>query len=209
MNWKTIFAWGLGACVALGLVALLDRPDGPRVRTERETGHVGTSGPLHGDAIALATRPARATGDAVLLPASVRTNGATPEAGSERAASPTRSDAEWQGIPLDKASGASLGDLSTRRAFSGAMRDPPALGPCTAGWTVPPGIARVDMTLELRVRSDDESLIVEDAHVTEANPADADLERCVVSSLRGRRVAAPGVPPGRTYRIEWAAQKSF
>jgi hypothetical protein len=89
------------------------------------------------------------------------------------------------------------------------MITPPVLAPCTEAWTAPPGVRQIDMKIELRVRSQDDQLVVEDASVIEANVSDAGLERCVVASLRGRRSPAPGIPPGQSFRIEWGAVKTL
>jgi hypothetical protein len=119
-------------------------------------------------------------------------------------------DAEaWQRIPLDSGAGESLGDYGTRHAFSRAMRQPPALGSCTGGWSAPPGLRHVEVKTELRVRSEGDSLVVEDALIREANVSDSDLEACLVSQLRGRRIPAPGTRPGQAFRIEWSSIKSL
>lgn len=122
---------------------------------------------------------------------------------------PAEGAVDWEAIPLDRAMGESLGDITTRQAFSAAMRQPSLLPPCTDGWEAPPGIRRLDMDLELRVRSVDDALIVEDARIIDANVSDASVERCVIEALRGRRAPAPGIRPGQAYRLRWGASKTL
>lgn len=119
------------------------------------------------------------------------------------------SEVDWEAIPLDRAGGESLGDVETRRAFAVAMRQPPALSRCTDGWEAPPGIRRLDMDLELRVRSVDDALVVEDARILESNVSDASVERCMVEGLRGRRAPAPGIRSGQAFRLRWGASKTL
>ncbi len=120
---------------------------------------------------------------------------------------PAESAVNWEQIPIDRAFGESLGDLQTRKAFSAAMRQRLALSRCTEGWTPPPEIRRLDMDVELRVRSVDDALVVEDVSILEANVSDASVERCVISELRGVRAPAPGIRPGQAFRIKWGATK--
>jgi len=120
---------------------------------------------------------------------------------------PAENAVDWEQIPLDRTAGESLGDLQTRRAFSAAMRQRPARSRCTEAWTAPPEIRRFDMDIELRVRSVDDALVVEDASILEANVSDASVERCVISELRGLRASAPGIRPGQAFRIKWGATK--
>ena len=129
-------------------------------------------------------------------------------ASAAAARSPVGTEVDWEAIPLDRAGGESLGDVETRRAFAVAMRQPPALSRCTEEWAVPPGIRRLDIDIELRVRSVDDALVVEDVRVLEANVSDARVERCVVEGLRGRRAHAPGIRPGQAFRLKWAASKT-
>ena len=120
---------------------------------------------------------------------------------------PAESGVNWEQIPIDRAFGESLGDFQTRKAFSAAMRQPSALARCTEDWTAPPEIRRFEMDMELRVRSVDDALVVEDVSILEANVSDASVERCVISELRGRRAPAPGIRPGQAFRIKWGATK--
>ena len=120
---------------------------------------------------------------------------------------PAESAVNWEQIPLDRAAGESLGDLQTRKAFSAAMRQRHALSRCTEDWTAPPEIRRLDMDIELRVRSVDDALVVEDVSILEANVSDANVERCVTSELRGLQAPAPGIRPGQAFRIKWGATK--
>ena len=87
------------------------------------------------------------------------------------------------------------------------MRQPPVLARCTEAWTAPPEIRRLEMDMELRVRSVDDALVVEDVSILEANVSDASVERCVISELRGLRASAPGIRPGQAFRIRWGATK--
>jgi len=110
---------------------------------------------------------------------------------------------DWERIPLDRRFGESLGDFATRKAFSKRMGQPQTLPACIESWKAPPGLRHVEMTFELRVRSEDDALVVEDAVVTGGNVSDASLERCATAQLRGRRVSTPGIQPGLAFRIEW------
>lgn len=41
----------------------------------------------------------------------------------------------------------------------------------------------------------------------ESNPSDERLNRCVVETLRGTKHRAPGVRPGRFFRVQWGSKK--
>ncbi len=149
-----------------------------------------------------------ATAPPATVPPGVGTPGRDVDDAPEPRALPAGSD-PWEEIPLDSAMGESLGSLETRRAFSRAMRQPTALGHCMEGWIAPAGVVQVYIRTELRVRSEEDALVVEDAHVLESNVSDGYLERCLVGSFRGRRVPAPGVRPDQAFRIQWGSEVSL
>ena len=108
----------------------------------------------------------------------------------------------WEQVPLDRDWGRSIGSPSIGRAFAEAM--PRMLGlllACRKEWVAPPGITQVMMEMELRVRSREGSLVVEDVAFPGGSVGDADLERCLARDYRGRRVEAPGIEPGRAFRF--------
>lgn len=109
----------------------------------------------------------------------------------------------WEEIPLEGPPFRSLGSPKKAQAVSVGIRQRPALKECARDWRWPDGIARYDMVVELRLRSEEGALVVEDALVREANVSDAEIERCVVQELRGRRIEVPDTSAGRAYRITW------
>lgn len=110
---------------------------------------------------------------------------------------------EWTSIPIDRAAGETLGSFPTRQAFSKGMRNVRPVGACVKQWPAPPGLDMVELDVELRIRSAEGELVIEDAAIIEGNVADAVLEGCVISGYRGRRIPVAGVEPGRIYRIKW------
>ena len=126
-----------------------------------------------------------------------------PEAARGSGGEPSPSAVDpWEQIPLDRAGGSSLVAPSVRRAFAEALwkqRNP--LLVCRKEWVAPPGVTHVLMEVELRVRSREEDLVVEDVVFLGGNVGDADLERCIAREVRGRRSEAPGIEPGRAFRM--------
>lgn len=116
-------------------------------------------------------------------------------------------DVDWERIPLDTAAGESLGDVDTRRAFARGVMERRISSRCVEQGRLPPGIDRIDMQLELRVRSVDDALVVEKASVLESTVGSAELEACVVAGYDGLRVASPGIQPGRAYRLRWGSTR--
>ena len=110
---------------------------------------------------------------------------------------------EWEKIPIDKAFGESLGSFPTRKAFSKGMMNPETFLPCVKQWKAPPQLDKVELETELRVRSEEGALVVEDVVILDGNVADAALETCVIEGYRGRRIPVSGVEPGRRYRLKW------
>lgn len=204
--------------VAAGLLAMLAGGALLWVRSVRSDEEAPVQGGLRGGPVS--GPPAKPERDPRTPPASagqrppasaepieaLRTEVVDPTAAGRPSATGT---VDWESIPLDRAGGESLGDIGTRRAFSSAMRQPSLLPPCTGGWEAPPGIRRLDMDFELRVRSVDDALVVEDARILEANVSDASVERCMVEGLRGRRAPAPGIRPGQAFRLKWSASKTL
>jgi hypothetical protein len=151
---------------------------------------------------ATASRAAADTQAAMLGAVAPRPPEAAPGSGGEP--SPLAVD-PWEQIPLDRAGGSSPIPLPIRRAFGEAMwkqRNP--LPVCRREWVAPPGVTYVMMEVELRVRSREESLVVEDVVFLGGNVGDADLERCIAREVRGRRSEAPGIEPGRAFRMHSA-----
>ncbi len=105
--------------------------------------------------------------------------------------------------------GSDLGDVATKQAFARALRQPSPVPPCLVDWARPPGVRELRLDLELQVRSEEGALVVEDAMVREASLGDAELERCITSGLRGRRVPAPGATPGRSFLVKWSIARSL
>jgi hypothetical protein len=103
----------------------------------------------------------------------------------------------------------SLGSIQERRALGQALQaEPgPALEACFASWTWPPGVEDLYVKLELRLRGVAGALIVEDAVLSSTNASDADLERCILDSYRGRRLAHGGAAPGRLHRVMWGLKR--
>lgn len=137
------------------------------------------------------------TGPAAIAPAL-----AVPVDAASTSVTPPPPD-EWEKIPIDRAFGESLGSIHTRQAFSKGMRHPDTFIPCVKQWRAPPQLDKVELETELRVRSEEGVLVVEDAVVLEGNVADADLEACVVEGYRGRRIPVTGMEPGRRFRLKW------
>ncbi|HQR30957.1 MAG TPA: hypothetical protein PLL32_11150 [Anaeromyxobacteraceae bacterium] len=121
--------------------------------------------------------------------------------GSSGEPSPSTVD-PWEQVPLDRDGTGPLGPKSVRRAFFEAMRKPriPILV-CRQEWVAPPGVNYVMMEVELRVRSQEESLVVEDVAFPGGSVGDAGLEHCIAREYRGRRSEAPGIEPGRAFRM--------
>lgn len=118
------------------------------------------------------------------------------------AAPPVSTDFDWTSIPLDTERGKTLGALGTRQAFVRSMRDLKPLKPCRVGWTPPADVELLHLEAELRIVSEVDSVTVVDAVVLESNPADAKIDRCYVENVRGTRHPAPGVEPGRRFRVQ-------
>lgn len=110
---------------------------------------------------------------------------------------------EWEKIPIDRAFGESLGSFETRKVFATGMRGLDTFLPCVRSWKAPPSLDKVEIETELRLRSEEGVLVVEDRVILEGNVSDAALEECVISGSRGRRIPVPGVEPGRRFRIKW------
>ncbi len=209
--------WLLGIAVAGGLavlvVVLASRGDGAKTPDRRDSSPRLEMRPSPEPAVASPAGAAPRQTSPVGNPEPVATGAGKPSAGTDGSpvTAPGAPDASdpWERIPLDSGFGESLGDIPTRRAFSLAMRTPQALGACTEGWRAPPGIVRIDMKTELRVRSEQDALVVEDAVLRESSIGDADLERCLLASLRGRRVDAPGIQPGQAFRLAWRSVKGL
>jgi hypothetical protein len=145
---------------------------------------------------------ARATeGTPAAIPGPVAVGPPDAARGSNGDPSPSTVD-PWEQIPLEPGAAGSLGPPSVRRAFAEAMSKPrnPVLV-CRQEWEAPPGITLVMMEFELRVRSREESLVVEDVVFLGGNVGDAVLERCIAREYRGRRSEAPGIEPGRAFRM--------
>ena len=199
--------------IAAGLAALLAGGALLWVRSERpgDVGRVGVGPPSsprrdpQAPPVSVGQRPPASGGPVEAMPTEVAASAAT---GRRPPGSAEGGATDWEAIPLDRAMGESLGDITTHQAFSAAMRQPSLLPPCTDGWEAPPGIRRLDMDFELRVRSVDDALVVEDARMLEANVSDASVERCMVEGLRGRRAHAPGIRPGQAFRLKWGASKT-
>lgn len=122
---------------------------------------------------------------------------------NESATAAAPSPDEWEKIPIDRAFGESLGSFETRKTFANGMRGLDAFLPCVRAWKAPPNLDKVEIETELRLRSEEGVLVVEDRVILEGNVSDAALEDCVVSGSRGRRIPVPGIEPGRRYRIKW------
>jgi hypothetical protein len=127
---------------------------------------------------------------------------ATPDATAVATETPPPA-VDWEEIPIDKAFGESLGNFPTRQAFSKGMRNPDTLIPCMKQWRAPPGLDKVELETELRVRSEEGALYVEDVVILEGNVSDEALETCVIEGYRGRRIPVTGMVPGRLYRLKW------
>jgi hypothetical protein len=110
---------------------------------------------------------------------------------------------EWDKVPIDTHHGESLGSLPTRQAFSKGMRYPDTFIPCVKQWRAPPQLDKVELETELRVRSEEGALVVEDVVILDGNVADAALETCVIEGYRGRRIPVAGVESGRRFRLKW------
>lgn len=153
----------------------------------------------------LEAAPAAAPPPALVMPAATGSPATAPATVPSAAAAPAAPPEaiDWERIPFDEAAGESLGDVETRRAFSLALREKRVLGRCVQGWRAPAGVRKVDMQVELRVRSEEEALLVEDAIVRTTSVEDPGLVACVQVGLRGRRVPVAGVTSGQAFRLSW------
>lgn len=116
---------------------------------------------------------------------------------------------DWQRIPLRELPELFPANPEAWRVFARAVVDARPFTTCAAKWEAPPGIKVATTTLELRLRSRNDALRIEDVVILESNPADSVLEQCVDSSLRGREFPAPGMPPDQAYRYKWSAIKQL
>jgi hypothetical protein len=116
---------------------------------------------------------------------------------------------DWQRIPLRELVDLFPAHPQAWQVFARAVGTARPFTTCAARWEAPPGIKVATTTLELRLRSRNDALRIEDVVILESNPADAVLEQCVDSSLRGREFPAPGMPPHQAYRYKWSAIKQL
>lgn len=115
---------------------------------------------------------------------------------------------DWESLPLIGHPPGAFGSLAIWKVFYAAMQGPEnPLTVCSTGWRPPPGFATMDLEAELRVRSLDGFLVVEDLIILGGNIGDSEFEACLVKQYRGRRAPAPKVESGRAFRIAWGFRK--
>jgi hypothetical protein len=126
----------------------------------------------------------------------------------EASAHAPRPEVDWESLPVIGHPPSAFGSLAIWKVFYAAMQGPEnPLRVCSTGWRPPPGFATMDLEAELRVRSLDGFLVVEDLIILGGNIGDSEFEECLVKQYRGRRAPAPDVEPDRAFRIAWGFRK--
>lgn len=115
----------------------------------------------------------------------------------------------WDAVPVD--AGESMGPLrSSFLAWLGqAVR--PRLQACLAEAGQAPGAAAGGadrpMELLLRIETREDLVVIDDVSPSTAGLADPPLEDCVARRVRRLALAAPGIEPGRRYRVLYPVQR--
>ena len=109
----------------------------------------------------------------------------------------------WAQLPLQRTVELFRADRNAWLAFAPYVRQHAPVARCVQGWRPPPKVPWLEMTVELRLRGGKDEVHVEDAAVLESNPADRELERCILGGFRGLKVPAPGITEGHAFRVAW------
>ncbi|MGA8890807.1 MAG: hypothetical protein WB493_04510 [Anaeromyxobacteraceae bacterium] len=209
--------WVLGAAIAgVGVGLLLGRTGQaapgridsapPTSRTARAPSTVVTpspAGPVSESSPSASRRP----GSSSAAPSAKAAPAEPVAAENTTDAAPPPDD--WQKIPIDKAFGESLGSWENRKAFAKGMKAVDPFFSCVRAWKAPAHLDKLEIETELRLRSEEGALVVEDRLMLEGNVSDAGLEECLISGSRGRRIPIPGIEPGRQYRINWGGMAAL